>query len=136
MRFRISKRSPRASAPAARKARTNRLSAPREAARTPSPSTVTSTPSPSAGPIVTSFRRSSATARQSKPGPMLAAEAGAETCIRSGTHRLRAQRQLLEALDVGRAAHDLGALGARDVGVLEAVAGEDAHDRRPGRRGR
>src|SRR4051812_24744263 len=130
MRFRISKRSPRVSAPAAWKARTKRLSAPRDADRAPSPSSVTSTRSASPGPIVTSFRSSSATPRQSKPGPRFAAEAGAETCIRSGTHRLRAQRQLLEALHVGRAADDLRALRARDVGVLEAVAGEDADDRR------
>src|SRR4249919_3499804 len=130
MRFCISNRSPRGSAPAAEKARTKRLSAPRDAARTPSPSTVTSTPSPSPGPIVTSFRSSSATARQSKPGPRFAADAGAETCIRSGTHRLRAQRQLLEALDIGRAADDLRALGAGDVRILQPVAREDAHDRR------
>src|SRR5436190_9447823 len=130
MRFRISKRSPRASAPAARKARTNRLSAPRDAARTPSPSTVTSMPSPSPGPMATSFRRSSATARQSKPGPRLAADAGAETCIRSGTDGLRAQRELLETRDVGRTAHDLHTLDTNDIKIFEPMPDEDAHDRR------
>src|SRR5689334_16647352 len=123
MRFCISKRRPVGSAPADWKARTNRLSGPRDAARTPSPSTSTSMPPLRDGPIVTSFRSSSAIPRQSNPGPRLAAEAGAETCIRSGTHGLRAQRQLLEALDIRRAAYDLGALRTGDVGILEAVAG-------------
>src|SRR6476659_5148202 len=130
MRFRISNRRPDGSAPADENARTRRLSRTRAAARTPSPSTVTSTPSPSPRPIVTSFLSSSATARQSNPGPRLAADAGADTCIRSGTDWLRAQRQLLEALDVGRAADDLGPLGTGDVGILEPVAGEDADDGR------
>src|SRR6185437_5001409 len=134
MRFRIANESPAGSAPAAAKARTNRLAPAVATPSAPSPSTRTSPASPPATDTTTSLRSSSATARQSNPGPRLADEAGAVTLSRSGKDRLRAgrERDLLEAVDLRRAAQDLGALGAGGVGILEAVAGEHADDGRAG----
>src|SRR5919201_891058 len=101
-RFVISNRSPAGSAPAAANARTKRFVGSVGASRTPSPETATSTLSPPTRWTETSFRRSSATARQSNPGPRFAEDAGAETRRLSGMRGLPVEGELLDPVDVGR----------------------------------
>src|SRR4029077_2102049 len=117
MRFRIANASPAGSAPAAANARTNRLDSSAGRPSAPSPSTATATPSPPGADTTTSFRSSSATARQSNPGPRLADDAGAVTVSRSGNDGLRpgGEGELLEPVDLRRAAQNLGPLGTGGV---------------------